>query len=59
MRFQFDIEARRKNSIGVKRRFFAEREGSDLDAATLALYDEFEHVNVIRSWAITSKGDAK
>lgn len=47
MRFRFNIEARRKGGIGVKRRFFAERSGENVDAARIALYDEYEHVNVV------------
>jgi hypothetical protein len=47
MRFRFNIEARRRGGIGVKRRFIVERDGANQDAARLALYDEYEHVNVV------------
>lgn len=52
MRFRFNIEARRKGGIGVTRRFIVERHGADQDSAALALYDEFEHVNVVRTETI-------
>lgn len=47
MRFRFDIKARRRGAIGWPDRFIVERGGADRDAAQLALYDEYEHIEVI------------
>ena len=38
---------RKKGSLGIWSWYYAEREAKDLDAAKLALYDEYEHISRI------------
>jgi hypothetical protein len=46
--YRFNIEARKRN-LGIKKRYSAVRSGATYSEAIRALYDEFEHVNVVSS----------
>jgi hypothetical protein len=44
--YQITFYGRLKGAIGASYRIVATRQGVDLDAAILALYDQYEHVMV-------------
>lgn len=46
-KFKIVFRARRCGSIGIIRTVTSEREGVNVDAAVLALGDEYEHVRVL------------
>lgn len=47
-RYRITFYGRLKNAIGVDYQITAEREGENFEAARLALYDEYEHVHVLK-----------
>lgn len=47
-RYRITFYGRTVGAIGIDYEITAEREGVDMEAARLALYDKYEHVHVVR-----------